>query len=119
MPVELSAAARHPYMQRKHVAMLTGQNLVTDFDDQLVALVIEPLASMVRICRSFFKNCIRGNHLARNEVLPTPDTGPWRAHGLYRSRRQRLLRAARIRPRYREHPRLRRLGRDLRLLRRP
>ena len=49
--------------------MLTGQNLVTDLDDELVALVIEPLASMVRIGGSFLKNCVRDNHLARNEVL--------------------------------------------------
>jgi hypothetical protein len=49
--------------------MLTGQNLVTDLDDQLVALVIEPLAGMVRIGGSFLKNCVCDNHLARNEVL--------------------------------------------------
>jgi hypothetical protein len=35
-------------MQGKHVLMLTCQNLVTDLNDQPVALIVEPLAIMVR-----------------------------------------------------------------------
>ena len=38
--VELGAAARHPYVQRKHVVMLAGQDLVADLDDQLMRLVV-------------------------------------------------------------------------------
>jgi hypothetical protein len=47
--VELRAAAGHPHMQREHVVMLTGQYFVADRNDQLVALVIEPLTHVVRI----------------------------------------------------------------------
>src|SRR3984893_4979366 len=67
--VKLSAAAGHPHMEREHVVMLPGEYLVTDLNDQLVALVIEPLARMVRVGGGFLQNGIRGNHLARNEVL--------------------------------------------------
>jgi hypothetical protein len=66
---DLSAAAGHPYVQREHVVMLAAKYLVTDLNDQLVALVIEPLARMVRVGGGFLQNGIRGNHLARNEVL--------------------------------------------------
>ena len=45
--VELGAAARHPDMQRKHVVMLAGEDLVADLNDQFVALVVEPLAGVV------------------------------------------------------------------------
>ena len=34
--VELRAAAGHPDMQREHVVMLAGEDLVADLDDQLV-----------------------------------------------------------------------------------
>src|SRR5882724_1975443 len=42
--VELSAAAGHPHMQRKHVVMLTVQNFVASLYDQLVLLIAETLA---------------------------------------------------------------------------
>ena len=67
--VELRAAAGHPHMQREHVMMLAGQNLVADLHDQLVALVIEPLAGVVRVSGGFLQNGVRRNHLARNQIL--------------------------------------------------
>jgi hypothetical protein len=67
--VELSAAAGHPHMQREHVVMLAGEYLVTDLNDQLVALVIEPLTRMVGVGSGLLQNGVGGNHLARNKIL--------------------------------------------------
>jgi hypothetical protein len=67
--VELSAATRHPYVQRKHVVMLASEYLVTGGYDQLVPLFVEPLARMVRVCGGFLQNGVGGDHLARNQVL--------------------------------------------------
>src|SRR5882672_11164103 len=47
--VELRAAARHPYVQREHVVMLAGEDLVANLNDQVVALLIEALARKVGI----------------------------------------------------------------------
>src|SRR5260370_13855793 len=67
--VELSAASSHPDMQRKHVLMAAGEDLITDLDDQLVVLFVEPLAGIVGIGGSFLQNGVRANHFARHEVL--------------------------------------------------
>src|ERR1700736_3495326 len=56
-------------MQREHVLMLAGEYFVTHLNDQLMALVIEPFAGLVRIGGGFFQNGVRGDPLARNEVL--------------------------------------------------
>jgi hypothetical protein len=44
--VELSAAAGHPDVQRKHVVMLTVQDFVANLYNQLVRLIIEPFAGI-------------------------------------------------------------------------
>ena len=49
--------------------MLAGENLVTGINDQLMGLVLEPLAGMVRVGGGFLQNRVRGNHLARDQVL--------------------------------------------------
>ncbi len=67
--VELSAAPRHPHMQWEHVLMLAGGYLVTDLNDQLVGLFVEPLAGMVRVGGGFLQNGVCGNHLARDQIL--------------------------------------------------
>ena len=67
--VELRAASGHPHVQRKHVLMLAGKNLVADLDNQAVLFVIEPSASMIRVGGGFLQNCVRCNHLAGNQVL--------------------------------------------------
>ena len=64
--VELRAAAGHPNVQREHVLMLAGENLVADLNDQLVALVVEPLAGMVGIGGGFLQGSVCGNHLPRD-----------------------------------------------------
>ena len=38
--VELRAAARHPNVQRKHVFVLTSEDLVANLYDEVVALVV-------------------------------------------------------------------------------
>ena len=67
--VELGAAASHPDMQRKHVVMLTRQDLVTGLNDQLRALIVEALAVMVRDGGGLLQNRVGRDHLARNQVL--------------------------------------------------
>ena len=52
--VELSAAAGHPHMQRKHVLMLTVQNFVASLYDQVVLLIAETLTGMVCCGSGFF-----------------------------------------------------------------
>ena len=52
--VELRAAAGHPHMQRVHVVMLAGKDLVTYLEDQLPGLVVEPLVGMVRVGGGLF-----------------------------------------------------------------
>ena len=53
--VELRAAAGHPDVQRKHILVLAGQNLVADLRDQPTDLVVEPPAGMVRQRRGLFQ----------------------------------------------------------------
>src|SRR5260370_40715138 len=67
--VELGAAARHPDMQRKHVVMLAGEDLVTGLNDQLTALIVKPLAVAVGDGGGFLQSGVGGDHFARNQVL--------------------------------------------------
>ena len=53
--IELCAAARHPHVQRKHVVVLAGQNLVAGLDDQLVPLIVEPFAGWLALAAAFFR----------------------------------------------------------------
>ncbi len=66
--VELRSAARHPYVQRKHVLMLAAQNFVADLDDQFVVLGLEPVAGMVGIGCGFLQDGVGADHLARHQV---------------------------------------------------
>ena len=67
--VELRAAAGHPHVQREHVVVLAGEDLVADLNDQLVRLVVEPLAGMVGVGGGFLQDGIGGDHLARDQIL--------------------------------------------------
>ena len=67
--VELSAAARHPYVQGKHVLVLTRQDLVTGLNDQPAALIVEPLAEVVRDGGGLLQNRVCRDHLAGNQVF--------------------------------------------------
>ena len=67
--VELGAAAGHPDMQREHVVMLAGENFVAGLNDQLVTLIVEPLAGVVGGGGGFLQGGIGGDHLARNQIL--------------------------------------------------
>ena len=50
--------------------MLAGENLVAHLHDQLVPLVVEPLAGMVGIGGGFLQDGVGGDHFARNQILP-------------------------------------------------
>ena len=67
--VELCAAAGHPDMQREHVGMLAGKNLVADLHDQLVHRVVQPPARMVRVGRPLLQGGVGGDHLPRDQIL--------------------------------------------------
>src|SRR5262245_10865148 len=67
--IELGAAARHPHMQREHVVMLAGEDFVAGLNDQLVGLIVEPLAGMVRCGSGFLQDGIGGDHLTRNQIF--------------------------------------------------
>ena len=67
--IELGAAARHPHMEREHVVVLAGEDLVARLHDQRVPLIVEPLAGMVGCGSGFLQDRIRGDHLPRNQVL--------------------------------------------------
>ena len=64
--VELGAAARHPDMQGKHVVMLAGEDFVAGLNDQLVALIVEPLAVVVRDGGGFLQDRVGRDHFAGN-----------------------------------------------------
>jgi hypothetical protein len=66
--VELGTAAGHPDMQRKHFVMLARENLITDSDDQAVDPIVEPLARVIGVGRSFFQDSVRSNHLSRDQI---------------------------------------------------
>src|SRR5215831_10835314 len=68
--VELGSAACHPHVQRKHLMMLAGENLVANLGDQFVLLVVQPLAGMIGFGCSFLQNRIGCNHFAGNQILP-------------------------------------------------
>ncbi len=67
--VELRAAASHPYMQRKHVAVLSGQNLVAGLNDQIVDFSLE--ASIRAVCprRRLFQKGQGADHFNRHDVF--------------------------------------------------
>jgi hypothetical protein len=56
-------------MQRKHVMVLTGENFVAGLNDQLVLLILEPLAAMVGCGSGFLQDGIGSDHLTRNQIL--------------------------------------------------
>src|SRR6202008_3351354 len=68
--IELSAAAGHPYVQRKHVVMLPSEDLVADLNNQVVALLIEALARTIGVGGALLQDGISRDHFAGNQVLP-------------------------------------------------
>src|SRR5262245_29147645 len=56
-------------MQREHVVMLAGEDFVAGLNDQLVGLIVEPLAGMVRCGSGFLQDGIGGDHLARDQIF--------------------------------------------------
>ncbi len=55
-------------MQRKHILMLSRENLVTDPNDQCVTLVVKPPGRMVRVGSGLFQGGVCGDHFARDQV---------------------------------------------------
>src|SRR5215470_7815489 len=66
--VELGAASGHPHVERKHVVMLAGDDLVADPGDQLMGLGTEAAARAICVGCRFLEYRVGDNHLPRNEV---------------------------------------------------
>jgi len=66
--VELGAAAGHPNVQGKHVVVLAGEDFVTSLNNQLVTLIIEPLAGMVRGGSRFLQGAVGCDHFPGNQI---------------------------------------------------
>jgi hypothetical protein len=60
--VELRSTSNHPDVQRKHVVMLAGKDLVASVDHEFVPLSIEPIGGMVDGGSSLCQNRIRADH---------------------------------------------------------
>src|SRR5262245_647580 len=67
--VELGAAAGHPDMQREHVMMLSGEDLVTGLSDKFELLIAQPFASVVSRRGAFLQGGISCDHFTRNQVF--------------------------------------------------
>src|SRR5262249_26310640 len=67
--VELGAAACHPNMQGKHVVVVPGEDFIARLNDQSIALIVEPIASMIGGGGCFLQNGIGSNHFARHQIL--------------------------------------------------
>src|SRR6266404_9802256 len=67
--VELRSTSCHPHVQRKHVFVLAGKDLITSLDDESVSLVVEPLSGMVGLSGAFFQRRICCDHLPRDQIL--------------------------------------------------
>jgi hypothetical protein len=63
-------------MQREHVVMLTREDLVADLNDQLMALVVKPLAVMIGIRGPFLQDGVGGNRSVM-WFFPSSGTAPW------------------------------------------
>src|SRR5258706_12463229 len=72
--VELGAAARHPNMQRKHVAMAASEYFVTDARDQRVNLIGQPAISVVRGGSRTFYHRVGSDHFAEAQVPAEAET---------------------------------------------
>ena len=55
-------------MQRKHVVVPAGQDLVADLDDEAMDFVVEAAGGMVGVGGRFFQNGIGGDHFPRHQI---------------------------------------------------
>src|SRR2546427_9973279 len=60
--------SRHPYVQWKHVVMLAGEDFIARPNDQLVLLIVESLACMVRRRGGLLQDGIGRDHLAGHQI---------------------------------------------------
>jgi len=68
--IELSTAAGHPDMQRKHVVVPPGKDLVADSCDQFMSLAADAASGMVCGCRRSLQDGVSGDHLSRHQIVP-------------------------------------------------
>jgi hypothetical protein len=68
--VELSAAARHPDVQGKHVVMFASQDFITGLNNEFVALIIEPFAIVIGDGGGFLQRGVGRYDFAGDQVFP-------------------------------------------------
>ncbi|MDF9866291.1 hypothetical protein M2437_005273 [Methylorubrum pseudosasae] len=68
--VELGAATRHPDVQRKHLRVLSGQNLVADLNDELVLRLAEAAIREVDVGGGLFQDRVARHELTRHPLDP-------------------------------------------------
>src|SRR5882672_10554921 len=67
--VELGAAPGHPHMQREHVLMAAGKDLVTSARDQHVDFTRQSTTLQIGRCSCTLYHRVGSDHLTRNQVL--------------------------------------------------
>src|SRR6185369_8603872 len=67
--VELRAAAGHPDVQREHVLMAAGEDLVAGLRDQAIAIFRQPAARPVRDRRGLLEDRVGADQLARHQIV--------------------------------------------------
>src|SRR6266403_1672587 len=67
--VELGPASGHPDVQREHLMVLAGQDLVADLNNESITLIIEPLPGVIGVSRPFLQRGIGGDHFSRDQIL--------------------------------------------------
>jgi hypothetical protein len=66
--IELSAAARHPYVQRKHVVIEARQDFIAGGNDEVAGLPVQAAAFMIGEGGGFFQNGVGGYHFPGHKV---------------------------------------------------
>ncbi len=66
--VELRSTARHPDMQRKHVVMLAGEDLIAHLCNQRVESIVETFAGVIGIGRCLLEERISRDHFPWHQV---------------------------------------------------
>src|SRR4051812_5169572 len=66
--VELRAAARHPDMKRKHIAMIARQEFVANLDDELLTGLRETPTPRIALRRCLLDDGVGLDHLRRHQI---------------------------------------------------
>src|SRR5262249_55686515 len=66
--VELRPAASHPDVQRKHILVFAGQNLIARLHNESEPPVIETVPGMICSCRAFLQYGVSRGHFSWDQM---------------------------------------------------